>query len=657
MANFNWLNQWRDVGRKNGHSPFDLSKRIAFSSPNGLIQPIHFLETVPDDHIQMDLSAILRSETMNTAAFFSGKMFVDTFFVPYSQLWHNFNQFVSQKEDYHSTSFLGSKFIPFVQLKDIVIFVSNVLLGIYDFSGLFNISGRALGMDMVRLLQFAGIVDMSPILLITNSTASPSQKAEAITKFIADRGADYTKSVNIFRLLAYQHIFYDYYRNKYYDNLCTTYDTNFDMHCSYIDCFNVDDIGGTRTDYDTESSQDYDWFERSNTEHPVLGQAYTRASSSDMVRFANILGLHYHQYRKDLFTSLMPATQFGAVSSLSFSDFTLNFNADGSLADTPILGNSSAFGSSSGSVSFVDYDTPPTLNVATSFNIPNAFDVLALRRAEVLQQWKQNALRAGNMVDDNFKSHYGVEPYYEADNNVKFLGSWEIPFEINPVTATSSTGAATNGAVGDLAAIGVGKAVGRPIDFQCKDFGVIVSCAYFVSDTYYGCSNLDKANTLIEPFDFFSPEFENVGFEPLGLSAQNNNVSLGNQVMGFTLPYTLYKTSVDQAYGAFQNTEYMVLDSDNGDYLAVKSGSLSPWIVQRSDIQLVNVLDENNQWSVDSYDVIRDVSRFYQPASLVDHIFGITYDGTYDTDQFLVAATFNIKAVRPMSVLGLPIFA
>ena len=140
MSTYNWLNQWRDVGRKNGHSPFDLSKRIAFSSPNGLIQPIHFLETVPDDHIQMDLSAILRTETMNTAAFFSGKMFVDSFFVPYSQLWHNFNQFVSQKEDYHSTAYGGSQYVPFVMLKDLAVFVGNCTLGIYDFEGLFGIS-------------------------------------------------------------------------------------------------------------------------------------------------------------------------------------------------------------------------------------------------------------------------------------------------------------------------------------------------------------------------------------------------------------------------------------------------------------------------------------------------------------------------------------
>ena len=651
MAQFNWLNQWRDVGRKNGHSPFDLSKRIAFSSPNGLIQPIHFLETVPDDHIQMDLSAILRSETMNTAAFFSGKMFVDTFFVPYSQLWHNFNQFVSQKEDYHSTSLSGSQFIPFVQLKDIVKFVCNVLLNIYDFQGLFNISGRALGMDMVRLLQFAGIVDLSPILRIIDEDMQLSDKIVEINLYINDRGADYNKSVNLFRLLAYQHIFYDYYRNKYYDNECAIWDTTNNAKSTYIDSFNVDDIGGSRSNDDT--LQEYYWFERPDTEHPVLGTAYSRASAADMVRFANILGLHYHQYRKDLFTSLMPATQFGAVSSLSFSDITISNDlipSDGSSSKVYTSG-------STGNLFRLGTSDETDVEARSHWNIPNAFDVLALRRAEVLQQWKQNALRAGNMVDDNFRSHYGVEPYYEADNNVKFLGSWEIPFEINPVTATSSTGAATNGAVGDLAAIGVGKAVGRPIDFQCKDFGVIVSCAYFVSDSYYGCSNLDKANTLIEPFDFFSPEFENVGFEPLGLSAQNNNISMGNKVMGFTPPYTMYKTAVDQAYGAFQNSEYIIKDSENGDVLMIDSGSLSPWIVQRSDIQLVNVLSDNDNWYVDNYDVIQDVSRFYQPANLVDHIFGITYDGSYDTDQFLIAATFNVKAVRPMSVLGLPIFA
>ena len=657
MSTYNWLNQWRDVGRKNGHSPFDLSKRIAFSSPNGLIQPIHFLETVPDDHIQMDLSAILRTETMNTAAFFSGKMFVDSFFVPYSQLWHNFNQFVSQKEDYHSTAYGGSQYVPFVMLKDLAVFVGNCILGIYDFEGLFGHSAQILGRDMVRLLQFAGICDLSYFITIDRFDITRAQKITRMTNWLTDRGSDFNdKAVNLFRLLAYQHVYYDYYRNKYYDNECQIYNSTYDIVTSYIDSFNLDDIGPTRGP-GSVSAQDFDFFDGQRLANPVLGTDFSNDDSVQYTRLANILGLHYHQYRKDLFTSLMPATQFGAVSSLSFSDFSLKF--DGNSESYSFLSTDQYFDgtvvSSNGILedSLVVSDSPQPI----TFSIPNAFDVLALRRAEVLQQWKQNALRAGNMVDDNFKSHYGVEPYYEADNNVKFLGSWEINLEINPVTATSATGSQVNGAVGDLAAIGVGKAVGSPIDFQCKDFGVIVSCAYFVSDTYYGCSNLDKANTLIEPFDYFSPEFENVGFEPIGLSTQNNNISIGNQVMGFTPPYTMYKTAVDQVYGAFQTQEFMVLDSENGDFLSLRPGSLSPWVVQRSDIQLINVLSQDDNWYVRYYDSIQDVSRFYQTPNLIDHIFGINYDYTYDTDQFLVAATFNIKAVRPMSVLGLPIFA
>ena len=46
---FDWLDRWKDVGRKVNHSSFDLSKRIAITQPCSLLTPTLCFETVPNE--------------------------------------------------------------------------------------------------------------------------------------------------------------------------------------------------------------------------------------------------------------------------------------------------------------------------------------------------------------------------------------------------------------------------------------------------------------------------------------------------------------------------------------------------------------------------------------------------------------------------------
>ena len=84
---------------KNG---FDLSRKHVFSSKAGQLKPCLAVETVPGDNFEIDVTSLTRTMTLNTAAFLRGKQRYDFFFVPYSQLWHPFNQFISQRTDKHS---------------------------------------------------------------------------------------------------------------------------------------------------------------------------------------------------------------------------------------------------------------------------------------------------------------------------------------------------------------------------------------------------------------------------------------------------------------------------------------------------------------------------------------------------------------------------
>lgn len=649
MANFDWLSQWKQVGRKNGHSAFDLTKRQAFHLPNGQITPIHFIETVPDDHFQISLDGILRSQTMNTAAYFSGKGVFSVFFVPYSQLWHNFDQFISQKDDRHSTAYKGSAYAPNMKLSDIMLLVITM----YQ-EGVVDEFGFSAAWSAARMLQYCKICNLYPLLHALDAGTLDLTKQADYTKIINYISRFSNKYVNLWRPLAYQHIFYDYFRNKYYDDEPLINDP--DNTVRYVDIFNVDDISCNTV---------------ANSHIPHGGltteNEFTFTDTED-ARNANFFVLRYAQYRHDLFTSLLPSTQFGAVSSLSFASnqatidvttdtdegsYTLDnratFQDVGSLF---VDGNDSSL---SGTEAGGDVGTlahTHSLHGYASVSLPNFIDVLSFRRAELLQAWKQNALRAGNMTDANFKAHYGVHPYYYEDNNVRFLGQFECSLNINPVTATAATNDSVNGNVGDLAAYGVGNVVGSPIDFECKDFGVIVCIAHFQSEVYYSANGLDKQNTLLEPFDYFTPEFENVGLEVVSEWQQTLGLPAGNasnldKAFGFTPPYTMYKTAVDEVFGEYGKE--FIYDGNNG--LDINwSGSLSAWTAKRSDL-LVTYGEQGEEYNSSLL-----VTRFYQSPALTDSLFGVAFDGKPETDPFGFAVTWNIKPVRPMSVLGIPIF-
>ena len=48
------------------------------------------------------------------------------------------------------------------------------------------------------------------------------------------------------------------------------------------------------------------------------------------------------------------------------------------------------------------------------------------------------------------------------------------------------------------------------------------------------------------------------------------------------------------------------------------------------------------------------VSNLYVQPSVVDNIFGVNYDGTQGTDEFLCHYSFGLTVLRNMSVNGIP---
>ena len=623
---------------------FDLSQKHVYGSAPGRIDAPCFIETMPRDMFKINVGALMRSLTPLTAPFLRGKVTFDFFFVPYSQLWHPFNQFIDQRKDPHSSLQKGISFLPVIHLYDLFKLIRKVYLEMpasYDDtpSYLLDVHGVYWYENIWNLLDFFGYGNFL-WLKDLNEDADTTELTydDAITPFK-------NRYVNVLRPAAYQHIWYDVYRNKFYDNY------EFDYYSAindYVTSFNFDDI------------------QCDNFAHSIIPIDPTDETAAVNKRIYILFSQRYCQYKQDVFQSALPSQQFGAVSDvvINVGSMSVSGNA-GQITYPPISSNPSIWHAPDDDTPFnvrttsvvggddlsgIDPDsnilnlqlhTPHThsLSGTVSLNTPSTFDVITLKRAEAIQKWRQNVLRAGNMVDDNFRAHWGVTPRYEADNNVLKLGSFEGSLNVNTVETTAQYNGSGNNMVGSLGSNVVCTISGKELNFKCSDFGVIVCMQYMRPESEYASTMLDRVNTLNEPFDFASPEFCN-----LGLNSVNNhdfNFMFGNidAVIGYASQYWWYKTAIDKCHGEYAKYRFRKLAADS-----VFKGNSVMWCAPR-DITIIR----------DGY---RYKSSLYVSPDLLDDMFDVKYfNQEFGLENQLTFNTyFDIKAIRPLTVVGLPNF-
>lgn len=180
--------------------------------------------------------------------------------------------------------------------------------------------------------------------------------------------------------------------------------------------------------------------------------------------------------------------------------------------------------------------------------------------------------------------------------------------------------------LGDIAGKGIGVCKGSKIKYEATEFGVIMVIASIEPMTLYNDEGISPFNTKVEQFDYWTEEFENLGFAPVPaytLNGFDDPDGDQNLILGYAPRFWEYKTDVDRAHGEFEF-----------------QGSLSGWSIIRYDIYAYNNGME-----------IRD---FYINPAIVDSIFGVNSNVNENTDQFWLNTIFDIKAIQPMNVLGLP---
>lgn len=580
---------------------FDLSHRHLVMANFGELLPITCLEVVPDDYVELSVADLLRAAPMVTSPFLRAKQHIDVYYVPYCDIWQQFEAFMTRRSEPKHANAQCADFVPHINLYDLH---STVISSAQKN----DIVGLPLPLNSTRLLDLLGYG--------RNDTSG---------------SAETHPSVNLWRLAAYNKIWYEHYRQQYYDNGTRWLDSD-DFASGEVNpavIFNFDDLFCY-----SEATAD---INASGSSVCMDDRTATRTA-----RLQEMIQMRYRLWKKDLFTGLLPSTQFGSVSTVSLSlsgvvdNFAMYMNEAPTSGFRGLAVNSNHFvnqvastASSGSSASFRlrdIYNTTENLSIPTN-NSNSFFNILDLRKSEALQVWREAALTAGNRIADNMRAHYGSEAEY-AMHESQLIGSVSSPLNISDVNATAQTATTDTGSVntalGDVAGKGISTLDDRVIKFKAKKFGVIMVMFSLLPEAEYQSQGIDRMNQLLEHEDYFVPEYMDLGMEPVSSLDFYNAPLSAAKVIGYAPRYIGYKQKLDKCFQGFWDNQMF-----------------APWASPKSDVAS----------AMGSPTGTLPLATLYVNPRLFNRNFVASVE---NSTQFICDFFFDCTKVSPMSVSSLP---
>lgn len=529
---------------------FDLSYSNKFTASPGMLLPCYVQEVNPNEHFVISPQSFLRTMPLNTASFVRGKQNIEFYFVPYRLLCRQFPQFVVGTDYKISSltelnSYKGS--LCTFALSDTI---TSLVSSFKTTSAATDICGQRVDYGSCRLLDLLGYgVNAPTIRALTKSTTEFNKSLDC----------------NLLRLLAYQKIYYDFYRNPMYE-------------LNNPAAYNIDDS-----------------FNTSVTEPDFCD--YTSPSNA---RFA----LRYRNWKKDYFNCVSPYFQGADWLSAPVGANLLGKDLNGN----SLLPFTSPDISSGNAQSYMYSDS--TSYRVTSFSIAN------LRSAYALDKLYRLSIAAGDGdYGSQIRAHYGFNVPYDNCKS-QFLGGISEPISISEVITTATTSEAPTG---DISGKGLSANSGQRIVFDSKEHGVIMGIFSVVPEADYNACGIDKFNLKIKREDYYQPEFADLGLSPLSLYeysyCEPSHITNDNNVLGYVPRYIEYKTRVDYVHGEFESFS---------ETSSPVSGSLSAWTAPRQT-QLNSTFKATNAFFKIRPNIWNNISNVAYKGSESEDIFIVDF--------------------------------
>lgn len=614
------LFSYGDIKNKPRRSGFDLGNKNAFTAKVGELLPVYWKFCMPGDKFHISQEWFTRTQPVDTSAFTRIREYYEWFFVPLHLMYRNSNEAIMSLENQPNYAASGTQSIvfnrklPWVDLQTLNDAITNVQASTYHN----NMFGFARSSSFYKLFNYLGVGETDPSKTLANLR------------------------ISAFPFYAYQKIYSDYYRNSQWEvNKPWTY------NCDFWNGEDSTPVASTKNLFDTNPND-------------------------------SVFELRYANWSKDLYMGAMPNTQFGDVAAVS-----LGFNASnmkvGVTGSAKVRGTMPvAYGSKDGSGIFsqsrlynpvgvndaqqvttvqreisdkekgylfaVGTETFGHISTAATINgselqgslsgtLESKFSVLQLRAAECLQKWKEIAQANGQNYAAQVKAHFGVSPNLITSHRATRVCGFDGSIDIS---AVENTNLSSDEAIIRGKGIG-GYRVNKPETFETTEHGVLMCIYHAVPLLDYAPTGPDlQFMTTVDGDSWPVPEMDSIGFEELpSYSLLNTNEVQPvkePRPFGYVPRYISWKTSVDVVRGAFIDT-------------------LKSWTAPIGQDYLKIYFDNNN---VPGGAHFGFYSWFKVNPSVVNPIFGVVADGSWNTDQLLVNCDFDVRVARNLSYDGLP---
>jgi len=395
------------------------------------------------------------------------------------------------------------------------------------------------------------------------------------------------------------------------------------------------------------------------------------ADAASLDRALDIFSPRYVKYEKDLLSNIHPSPLFVDDVSTTIRSY---------------VGNSRLFSEANDTVQ-------RPLNSA-DVNVSAA----GLRNLFAFDKMQQITSRAPKTYKAQMLAHYGVNVADDLTESF-YVGGFNKALEVSPVIATadgtakdSTTNFGQQGSYIDSSQNG-------HVNFTAKEHGVLMCLSWFSPNSLYDADGLDAFNAKFAREDYFVPETEDLGMQPIEFSRL---LPPWIKTSGYRLPeldgsiaqyYGTHGSEVEAEYakdyasvrlmrgyadGAVLGTPLGTFDTSRvygwqpryhefkagADYIhgEFKTGrSMQVLSIHRPTPFNYNMGLNNRKFGqifgvpqlTYDYNGVPASFLFVDPACTND-VVEVNYDGTEKTDPFRITTHFAVSYISDMSVSGLP---
>lgn len=576
-----------------GYSGFPMDHWVNFTSVAGYLLPIYTDILSPGDKVKIDTLIRSNTQPLSKPAMATCIERVEWFAVPIDQLYKPFST------KFYGISDVTSDLLPEANYNDNLPYVSEENLH-----------------NWLKSLPTEFDTTINEPVQPSFQEAKRLCDALGYTKFLGNDGSDpddvysFAGSVSALIPAAYQKIYYDHYR-------LTEWEPN------RVKAYNLDS-------YNTNAGLNVNQIDRLNL----------------------LYKLHRRPYQLDYFTSMLPSPLVGPGSvGMAGVDLTkLNqwlTGLNSLMTGVPTSNSNSA--SNSGSVTgnnskptsvgmrrVVPTQTVANLQSAVA-DLSSQINPVNIRSMFAVEKLLQVTRRAKKHYDMQTLAHFGIDVPKGLSGECFKLGSFESYLTIGDVVATSDTTASGGSPLGTRAGVGRGNNSNNrrdDITFEAKCHCVLMAIYSVEPILNYINEGTMRINKMTSASDFYKPEFDNLGEQPVFASEitdiQFDSADPGNYdpnaVTGWIKRYQHLKAKYNRSFAG------------------ITTPFFQEWALNRRSLPYGIIGDRYfTVWPTDMNNIL-DLPYFGDED----------YSTLYSQDYFINQVYFNVRKSSKMSVYGVP---